>query len=279
MGRAGWCHGNLASRARPRSCGWTSGRARQTGGGIPSLRKSDDHATMARLPRLDLAGQMHLVIQRGRDLRPVFVDDDDRRRYLAALLDSMRECAVAIHAYALMDDHVLLLATPSAAASLSRFMQAVGRRYVKAFNHRHGRSGPLWEGRYRTTAVEAGVHLLNCIHLIEQAPVRAGLVPHASDWPWSSALHHGGRKVDSIVTEHAAYWQLGNTPFEREARHARESATLLPVNETQRLLGSAEHGWPVGSEAFLQGLAQSTDRPVRPRARGRPRRKREGQSI
>jgi putative transposase len=215
---------------------------------------------------------MHLVIQRGRGARPVFVDDDDRRRYLSALLDSMRERAVAIHAYALMDDHVLLLATPAQGASLSQLVQAVGRRYVKAFNHRHGRSGPLWEGRYRASVVDAAAHLLNCILLVEQAPVRAGLVPHAGDWPWSSAAHHGGRKVDSIVTEHAAYWQLGNTPFEREARHARASATLLPDSDAQRLLASAEHGWPMGSEAFLQGLAQATDRPLRPRTRGRPKR-------
>jgi putative transposase len=227
---------------------------------------------MARLPRLHLAGHLHLVIQRGRGARPVFVEDDDRRRYLSALLDSMRECAVAIHAYVLMDDHVLLLATPAEGVSLSRLMQAVGRRYVKAFNHRHGRSGPLWEGRYRASVVDADAHLLDCIHLVEQAPVRAGLVPHAGDWPWSSATHHGGRKVDSIVTEHPAYWQLGNTPFEREARHTRTSATPLPASEARRLLASAVHGWAVGSEVFLQGLAQATDRPLRPRARGRPRR-------
>lgn len=227
---------------------------------------------MARLPRLDLAGHMHLVIQRGRNGRPVFVDDDDRRRYLAALLDSLRESAVAIHAYVLMDDHVLLLATPAEVTSLSRCMQSVGRRYVKAFNRRHGRSGPLWEGRFRTAVVDAAAQLLSCIRLIEQAPVRAGLVQRAGDWSWSSAAHHGGRKVDAIVTEHAAYWQLGNTPFEREARHARESATPLPTDEARRLLASAEHGWPVGSEAFLQALAQATDRPVRPRPRGRPKR-------
>ena len=65
--------------------------------------------TMARLPRLELVGHLHLVIQRARDTRPVFVDDDDRRRYLAALLESSRESEAAVHAYVLMDDGVLLL--------------------------------------------------------------------------------------------------------------------------------------------------------------------------
>jgi len=206
---------------------------------------------MARLPRFDLAGHLHLVIQRGRDARPVFVDDEDRRRYVAALLESSRESQVAVHAYVLMDDGVLLLATPPEPTSLARFMQAVGRRYVKAFNRRHARTGPLWEGRYRTTVIEPESHLLACIRLVEQAPLREGLVARASDWPWSSAAHHAGRKVDAVVTEHAAYWQLGNTPFEREARHARDSAVPLVDHDVQTLLAAARHGWPVGSEAFL----------------------------
>lgn len=227
---------------------------------------------MARLPRIELAGHLHLVIQRGRDERPVFVDDDDRRRYLGAMLDSSRECAVAVHAYTLMSDQVLLLATPKEATSLARFMQALGRRYVKAFNHRHARSGALWEGRYGTTIVDPGSHLLTCIRLIEQAPMRQGLAARTGDWPWSSAPHHAGQKPDSIITEHVAYWQLGNTPFEREARYAHESAVLIEDREVQHLLGAARHGWPVGSEAFLAALARQTDRPIRPRPRGRPAR-------
>lgn len=224
---------------------------------------------MARLPRFDLAGRLHLVIQRGRDASPIFVDDDDRRRYLGALLDSTRECAVAVHAYVLTDDEVLLLATPSAPGALACLMQAVGRRYVKAFNHRHGRSGPLWEGRYRTTVVDPDSALLTCIRLVEQAPLRRGLASRVTDWPWSSAAHHGGQKRDAIVSEHAGYWQLGNTPFEREARHLRDSAVTLEPHTVNRLLDAAAHGWPFGPDAFLRVLAQETERPVRPRSRGR----------
>ena len=226
---------------------------------------------MARLPRLDLAEHLYLVIQRARDGQRAFVDDDDRRRYLGAMLESARECAVAVHAYVLTDTEVLLLATPAEAASLARFMQALGRRYVKAFNHRHGRSGALWEGRYRTTVVDPASHLLPCIRLVEQAPMRAGLAARSSDWPWSSAAHHAGQKADPIVTEHTAYWQLGNTPFEREARYARESVVLLTDQEAERLLAAARHGWPIGPDAFLQALRRSTDRPVQPRPRGRPK--------
>ena len=227
---------------------------------------------MARLPRLALAGRLHLVVQGGRAGRPIFVDDEDRRRFKAAMLDSSRECGVALHAYALMDDEVLLLATPGESAALARFMQALGRRYVRAFNGRHAQTGALWDGRYRTTVVDPASHLQTCIRLIEQAPVRRGLSSHTNDWPWSSAMHHAGRRIDALVTEHPTYWQLGNTPFEREARHGREAAVLLGEVEARDLLSAARHGWPLGSEQFLLSLAASTDRPLRPRRRGRPRR-------
>lgn len=227
---------------------------------------------MARLARIALAGQLYLIVQGVREGRLMFADDDDRHRYRAALLESSRECGVALHAYALMDDEVLLLATPDTPDSLGRFMQAIGRRYVRAFNRRHALAGALWSGRYRATVVDPTSHLLTCMRLIEQAPLRRGLATITSDWPWSSAMHHAGRRVDPVVTEHPAYWHMGNTPFEREARHGRESSNLLSNAEVHALLAAAHQGWPMGAERFLRALAAMTERPVRPRARGRPRR-------
>jgi len=228
---------------------------------------------MARLPRFDLAGHLHLVVQCARVERPPFVDDVDRRRYLSAMLDASRQHDLGVHAYALLNDRVLLLASPGRAGAVADFMQSVGRQYVKAFNHRHGRSGPLWDGRYRATVVEPASHLIACIRLVEQAPVRERLASRPGDWPWSSAAHHLGSKIDGIVTEHPAYWQLGNTPFEREARYGRESAILLDDAEAASLLSAAWHGWPVGSDTYVEEVAKLSDRPTRPRLRGRPPRR------
>jgi len=226
---------------------------------------------MARLPRLAPAGHVHLVVLQCRAGQTMFVDDEDRRRYSVAVLESSREHAVAVHAYALLDDQVLLLATAPEAAALGRFMQAVGRRYVRPFNRRHARTGALWAGRFRSTVVDPASFLLECLRLVEQAPVRRGWVGLAGDWAWSSAAHHVGRKADSIVTEHALYWHLGNTPFERQARHARELGVMLADAVVGQLLGAARHGWPLGTAAFLKGLAETADRPVQRRPRGRPR--------
>ena len=227
---------------------------------------------MARLPRLTLAGQTHLVLLRARAGLPMFVDDEDRRRYTVALLDASREHAVAVHAYTLLDDQVLLLATEPVAGALGRFMQAVARRYVRPFNRRHGRSGSLGDGRFRSALIEPASFLLECTQMIEQAAVRAGLVTQTIDWPWSSAAHHAGRRADSIVTDHEAFWQLGNTPFERQARHARDAALALPEARVAALLAAAQHGWPLGGATFVQSLAGQAPRPVVRRPRGRPAR-------
>lgn len=227
---------------------------------------------MARMPRLAVAGQPHLVLQRGAASRPAFVDDTDRGAYLAALRELALGGSVSIHAYALLDDAVFLLATPQRGADLGRFMQRLNRRYVPAFHRRHGGSGSLWAGRFQAAALEPERYLLDATLLIEQAPVRAGAVALATDWPWSSAAHHAGRGAAAWLAEHPAAWGLGNTPFEREARHEVELQRLLRDAQVAELLGAARGGWPLGSASFIAAAAQAGDRPVHARPRGRPRR-------
>jgi putative transposase len=227
---------------------------------------------MARLPRLAVAGQPHLVIQRARAGMAVFVDDTDRELYLKTLIGAARSSRVALHAYALVDDAVLLLVTPATSDALGRCMQRVGRGYVPAFNRRHGRQGTLWAGRFDATAVEPERYLLSSIRFVEQAPVRSGVATSALDWPWSSAAHHVGRRTSPWITEHPAYWRIGNTPFEREARHDAELRNPLSDSQIAELRDATRRGWPLGSAAFVAAIGQTTPRPMQPRPRGRPRR-------
>jgi putative transposase len=180
----------------------------------------------------------HHVIQRGNDGQSVFRDDVDRRRYLQILLEVTRAHHLAVHAYVLMDNHVLMLASPSTAEGLSRTMQSIGRRYVGWFNSRHGRSGTLWEGRFRCAVIETDGYLLACMRYVELNPVRAGLVARAGDYAWSSATFHLGQRQDPLVTDHPLFWTLGNTPFERESRYQlmlREPLLRASENSLQRM--------------------------------------------
>jgi len=226
---------------------------------------------MARLPRLSVAGLPHLVLQRAHGRQPFALDDDDRRNYLHALGEAALAQGVDIHGYALTDTEVLLLGTPKSDDSLGRMMQALGRRYVNAFNRRHGRAGTLWEGRFRNTILEGEHFFLACLRHVELAPQHAGLTLDPATYRWSSAGHHVGRHRDPLIRDHPVYWTLGNTPFEREHAYRMWLEQGESDTERTRLRVSASQGWALGSDPFIAALATTAGRPTRPRARGRPR--------
>ena len=220
---------------------------------------------MARLPRLVVAGQAHLIVQRGHSGTAVFADEVDRAAYLAALREAAAAERVQVHAYALLPTEVLLLVTPAERLALSRLMQALGRRYVAAHNRRHGRSGTLWDGRFRCGVVEPGATRLQALCLIDGAAADPGI---------TSAAHRLGGPREGLLIDPPEYWQLGNTPFEREAAYRRLLDTGVAAAPAARLRSAALGGWAAGSADFRAGLAAATSRPTQPRPRGRPPRAR-----
>lgn len=226
---------------------------------------------MARLPRLVVRGHLHHLIARGHNDQPIAIDDTDFHTFLSTLREAAQQAGVAIHAYALLPNRLQLLVTPSEAESLGKMMQAIGRHYVPFFNARHGRSGGLWEGRFRATVLESGAYFIPCAQLIEQQPVIAGLVSELSAYPWSSHGHHVGSRRESWITDHPAYWALGNTPFDREAAYQRLSDTPVPAALVAEIESATHKSWPLGSESFRRSLGKLTDRRLEPAKRGRPR--------
>ncbi|HMM84485.1 MAG: transposase [Gammaproteobacteria bacterium] len=226
---------------------------------------------MARLPRLAVAGALHLVVQQGHNRQPVFVDDVDRQTYLASLHDVLRAHGVAMHGYALLDTEVWLVLQPVEAAALSRTMQALGRRFVAAVNRRHARRGTLWDGRFRATVFDAPTQLVDVLVHLETKPVDAGLASSAGDWPWSSARHHLGLARDAALDEHPQLWALGNTPFERDTAWRRRLDVGLPAVRRRTIDDAALKGWALGPPGFVDVVAAQAGRPVQRRARGRPR--------
>ncbi len=227
---------------------------------------------MARALRHVLPSYPYHLIQRGHDRRPIFVDDVDREHYLRWLDEACREYGLTLHAYVLMDNHVHLLATPLYEQALSQVMQSTGRRYVRWFNRRHGRSGTLWEGRFRSSLVDADSYLLACQRYIELNPVRAGRVMGAVDWAWSSHRHYVGMRVDPLVTPHPTIWALGNTPFERESAYRLLFEEPLPPPQQEWLSSRVRSGRPTASPAFQRRLESATGVQLLARPVGRPRR-------
>lgn len=225
---------------------------------------------MARLPRLTVPGYPHHIIQRGNNRQAIFATTADYETLLALLLENASRHGVAVHAYVLMGNHFHLLATPEGAASIPGLMQAVGRRYVRHFNASQVRTGTLWEGRYKSTLIQAERYLMACMAYIDLNPVRAGLVADAAAYPWSSHGHYAGLRTDKLVTPHPLYWSLGNTPFSREAAYAELVQSGVPAAEQTLLTQSALHGWALGSESFVSDLQKRTARRVAKARPGRP---------
>lgn len=215
---------------------------------------------MARLPRLALPGYAHYVIQRGHNGQQVFLDAGDRAAYRAALVAAAGVERVQLHAAALLDGEVQLLVTPDEASGLSRFMQAVNRRFVAAFNRRQGRSGTLWDGRFRAAVVEPGPLRLQALVLVDGA---------AAPDSTTAAQRLGGRR-DAITIDPPEYWALGNTPFEREAAYRALLAEGVPLPTAEMLRRAALGGWAAGRSEAVQ-RAEDGGRPLTPRPRGRPR--------
>ncbi|SBS36456.1 Transposase IS200 like protein [Marinomonas spartinae] len=120
-----------------------------------------------------------------------------------------------------MTNHVHLLATPQDKDGLSRMIQALGRKYVQYFNDTYGRTGTLWEGRYKPTLVDSEHYLLTVYRYIELNPVRAGMVNHASEYPWSSYQSNAIGKEIALITPHSEYFNLGKDKEDRQ-QHYRQ---------------------------------------------------------
>jgi putative transposase len=164
---------------------------------------------MPRRPRFPLTGYPLHVVQRGNDRKRCFFGHADFRFYLDALQIAAAHYRVQVHAYALMTNHVHLLLTPLGPGTVSRVMQSVGARYVRYVNDTHGRTGTLWEGRYRACLVGEDTYVLAACRYIDLNPVRAGLVPLPSEWPWSSYAGLAGLRADPLLTPHPALESLG----------------------------------------------------------------------
>jgi len=225
---------------------------------------------MPRPPRIDLPGVPCHVYTRGNNRGDCFFGDRDRVLYLRYLDEAARANRCAIHAYVLMTNHVHLLVTPQTPDGLAKLMQSVGRRYVRYFNDRQARTGTLWEGRYKSTLIQTESYLLVCMAYIDLNPVRAGLTVNARDYLWSSHAHYIGLRSDPLVSPHPMYWNLGNTPFAREAAYADWVAAGVDREKQTAMTQATLQGWALGDQDFLDELQVKTRRRVHKASAGRP---------
>jgi putative transposase len=140
---------------------------------------------MAKPLRIEYPGAIYHLTARGNARQPIFLDDWDRSVFLALLGDIVERYNWHCHAYCLMGNHYhLLIETPD--ANLSIGMRQLGGIYTQKFNRLHSRVGHLFQGRYVSILIDRESYLLELCRYIVLNPVRAKMVTHPGDYPWSS---------------------------------------------------------------------------------------------
>lgn len=221
---------------------------------------------MARLARVVAIGKPHHVTQRGNDRRCVFETDSDHLVYLKLLQLNCRIHELAVLGFCLMSNHVHLVVIPGHADSMALALRHTHGRYATYLNARAGTSGHVWQGRFYSCPLDAG-HLWAALRYTELNPVRAGMVPDAALYPWSSAAAHCGRAGRSMPLD------LAQEPW-RECWSAVAWREFLDDSERQQdvsaLRASTHTGRPLGAPGFVDSLEQNLRRPLVPRIGGRP---------
>jgi putative transposase len=249
---------------------------------------------MARLPRL-YAPRIPQLVQ-ARLARPLALPGEPTPaasldRIQGWLAEAVQDTApLSMHAWAILPDAITLLATPGNEQILSSVMQSLGRRLGTGMRAR------VYSGRYHNALLEPGRWVLPVMLWVETLSVANGHVGQATQWPWSSAAEHSGLPGGSApgssgpsrsmsgslasrgpvsdgptLTDHADYWQIGDTPFARQATWRQWLAG--GIGQTQRAqIEAALHGqWALGEKIFLAHLGRLASRRVTPAPRGRPR--------
>lgn len=220
---------------------------------------------MPRRPRVILPNVPIHIIQRGNNRQACFAVEEDFQNYLIWLKEYAEKTACHIHAFVLMINHVHLLLTADNKGSAAQLMKALGQRYVQYFNRIYHRTGTLWEGRYRSCLLQEEDYLFSCMRYIELNPVRAGMVHHAGDYPWSSYRTNAQGVASDLIQPHVLYQKLGKSNYHALFNNDLEADLVSQIRQ-------ATNGNVVlGNENFSKDISKTLGMRVTHGKAGRPK--------
>ncbi|MEQ1601371.1 MAG: transposase [Methylophilaceae bacterium] len=226
---------------------------------------------MPRRPRIILPNVPQHLIQRGNNRQACFYADEDYLSYLEWLKEYSDKSGCKIHAYVLMTNHVHLLVSSDNVEAIGAMMKALGQRYVQYINRSYGRSGTLWEGRYRSCPTQAENYLLACQRYIELNPVRANIVSHPADYRWSSYGANAQGEASAVIQPHALYAALGGDAVSRQAAYRELFRYALDIGLIDEIRRATNSNYALGNAAFALQVSEALGRRVTPGKSGRPR--------
>ena len=225
---------------------------------------------MPRRARLAVEGIPWHIIQRGNNRTACFYCADDYLRYLKDLAEQAAKYGCDIHAYCLMTNHVHLLITPMRQDGAGLMMKHLGQRYVQYINRTYRRSGTLWEGRFKSCLAQSDHYVLACYRYIELNPVRAGMVEHPADYPWSSYPFNGQGMANALLSQHPLYRALGQSNGERCRRYRELFQAHLEPELIDKIRQATNGNYVLGDARFNAEIEAMLQCRVTPGKAGRP---------
>jgi putative transposase len=215
----------------------------------------------------------HHIVQRGHNRQVVFAEDSDFERYLSDLRELKDAFGIKVYAYCLMTNHVhLLLAPDDSLAGLSQLMKTLAARTTRYRNRLEGRTGTLWESRYKSSVVHSDTYLLACSRYIELNPVRAGMVAEPGEYPWSSYAQRVGTVLGPVwLDSDPCFEALGSTEKARRRQYADFMKQVMPTEELTLIREAIQRGQLTGDKRFVDEIERITGRRIERRKQGRPK--------
>lgn len=155
------------------------------------------------------------MTSRGDGREDIYLSDEDRMLWLELMGEVCNRFNWVCHAYCLMSNHYHIV-IETLEANLSRGMRHLNGVYTQRFNRTHERVGHVFQGRFKAIVVDKDAYLLELSRYVVLNPVRAHMVEHACDWPWSSYLSTIGQvaKPDWLDRD----WLLSQFGAEAQSR-------------------------------------------------------------
>jgi putative transposase len=223
---------------------------------------------MPRRARLAIAGIPWHITQRGNNRSACFFSEGDYRYYLDQLQRQSQAFGCGVHAYCLMTNHIHLLLTPEVPEGPSLMMKYLGQHYVQYINRSYQRTGTLWEGRFKSCLAQDTGYTLACYRYIELNPVRAGIVAHPQDYPWSSYAANGNGMQSDLITHHSSYLSLAPASSERQEAYRQYVAQGVDQPVIDEIRSATNGNFVLGDERFKAEIGQLLQRRVSPGRKG-----------
>ncbi len=231
---------------------------------------------MPRGKRLIVPNCPHHVVQRGHDRKAVFVCDEDYQHYLSTLVETKKELGLAVYAYCLMTNHVHLIVDPmDQPEHLSVLMKKLSSKQTRYTNRVEGRSGTLWESRFKSSPIEADAYLLQCSRYVELNPVKAKMVKRAETWKWSSFAEKIGLRQKDWLDFDVCYLGLSETERGRQTSYRQFVEDQVSEKKDKQIHDALERCQLTGTGKFTDEIEKRMGKRIENRGPGRPRKGKE----